>query len=900
MSGCFKIKLLIGFLLFLNLIHGQGEGNIWYFGNQAGVDFNDGRPVALFDSRLVTGEGCATICSQNGAVLFYTDGRTVWNKNHKIMLNGTGLHGHESSANSAIIIPKPGFPNEYYIFTTDAIESDRYGLEYSEVDMTLDNGLGAVTENKNIPLAKTAFEGLSALINVNANQVWVVTKAYNSNKVLAFNVSTDGVNASPVVSNLSGANNYTGSYCIKFSPNGEKMAISGVASGTFLCDFDIYTGTVSNTVMLDLESYGVEFSPDSNLLYVTYKNFLWFGDIYQYDITEQNITAINESKTLVFDNSLNQYETQLTALQLAPDRKIYAANVDTEYLSVIHNPNVKGIGCNFERVGFSLEGKRSEAGLPQYIHAIDNTIFISYSGGCFGTDTNFYLKGSVDAITWDFGDANSGDENTSAELNPTHVFSGSGIYEVKALATIDSKQVELILSVEIYQPPNVTSNVELVQCDKDLDGISFFNLNQVIDKILPNQTDEIISFYETQDEAVLGINSIISATAYLNQVVGADVVWARVENQYQCYGLTQVNLIVTTSQIPDTFLKELRVCDDVLDGTGYDGIATFNLSPVLDEIRMLLPQGNDVDISFYRSELDALSEVNPITDFINYQNEAHPYREEIYVRVENKINNNCIGLGKYLVLEVESPPEYILESPQIVCSSSSTFALLLDPEELNANEGYDYQWTHEDGSLISSEPTITVTEPGTYFLTISNTSGLQCSRTSEIIVKKSQQAIIDINDVSVIDVSNNNSITINTSKLGLGVYEFALNDAETYQDYPVFENVKPGIHTVYIRDKIGCGISIVKVSVIGFPKYFTPNGDGLHDTWKIEGANGQFQAKSDVMIYDRYGRVLKQLRPESVGWDGTFNGMLLPADDYWFSVVLEDGRIFKGHFTLKH
>lgn len=114
-----------------------------------------------------------------------------------------------------------------------------------------------------------------------------------------------------------------------------------------------------------------------------------------------------------------------------------------------------------------------------------------------------------------------------------------------------------------------------------------------------------------------------------------------------------------------------------------------------------------------------------------------------------------------------------------------------------------------------------------------------------------------------------------------------------------FNHVQAGIHTLYIRDKNGCGTASILISIIGYPKFFTPNGDGHNEYWQIKGINTQFQAHSIIYIFDRYGKLLKQLNPLSSGWDGTFNGEILPTSDYWFRVQLQDGRMFNGHFTLK-
>jgi gliding motility-associated-like protein len=104
---------------------------------------------------------------------------------------------------------------------------------------------------------------------------------------------------------------------------------------------------------------------------------------------------------------------------------------------------------------------------------------------------------------------------------------------------------------------------------------------------------------------------------------------------------------------------------------------------------------------------------------------------------------------------------------------------------------------------------------------------------------------------------------------------------------------------LYVRDQNGCGTNVIQINVIGYLKFFTPNNDGANDFWQVKGIDNQFQANSTISIFDRYGKLITQIQPNAQGWDGTFNGQALPASDYWFKVNLEDGRIFKGHFSLK-
>jgi hypothetical protein len=160
-------KIFLYWFLFLNLLClAQGEANIWYFGQLAGLDFNSGNPVALTDGQMQTNEGCATISNSGGQLLFYTDGKTIWDKNHNIMPNGTGLLGHSSSTQSAIIIPKPGSSTIYYVFTVIDLGNPA-GVCYSEVDISLNGGFGMVT-TKNVQLLTPACEKLTAIKKSNS------------------------------------------------------------------------------------------------------------------------------------------------------------------------------------------------------------------------------------------------------------------------------------------------------------------------------------------------------------------------------------------------------------------------------------------------------------------------------------------------------------------------------------------------------------------------------------------------------------------------------------------------------------------------------------------------------------------------------------------------------------
>lgn len=167
----------------------------------------------------------------------------------------------------------------------------------------------------------------------------------------------------------------------------------------------------------------------------------------------------------------------------------------------------------------------------------------------------------------------------------------------------------------------------------------------------------------------------------------------------------------------------------------------------------------------------------------------------------------------------------------------------------------------------------------------------------DVTVSPSEPAIVTYT-VSE-DFAAHQTITVVATGVG-GDYEYQL-DAGTYQDSPIFENVNSGIHTVTVRDKNGCGYATSDALVLNYPKFFTPNGDGYNDTWNINDLSGQHNA--NITIFDRYGKILRQIKPSSEGWDGTWNGQVLSSDDYWFSLTYVDenqvNREFKSHFAMK-
>lgn len=913
-------------LLFCSLtVLAQREAAIWYFGVEAGLDFNSGSPVPLTNGKLMTIEGCATISDRDGNLLFYTDGSMVWNANHNVMPNGSGLLGHKSSTQSAIIIPNPTNPNIYYIFTVDQPDDKNAdnnplnnkddgvnnGLNYTEVNMNLQGGLGDINPlKKNVHLitynpsndvesALKCSEKITAVQHADGNSFWVVTHFINT--FYAFKITTSGVQTNPVKTStdtsiplggyLSNAIGY-----LKSSPNGKKLAIAhqstkttndegpkGIVRNTgkvYLYDFNSSTGVVSNQISLlsNVNPYGIEFSSKSKRLYTTTNHYSSEGisegsSLYQFDLENSNIAS---SRSLIKKNDFVS-----GGLQLAIDEKIYRAgyvkgSLDGESLSVINNPEEIGTSCNFSENQVRLKGKKVMLGLPPFIQSLFLFNF-KYEFTCFGDSTHFFISTveTIDSVLWDFGDG-----TTSTAIDAYHTYATPGTYNVSLTKTTNGETKDpIVKELVINEKPIILNTVyELIQCDSydsnPNDELAIFNLENSIAPLTLNKADDFnVYFYLNDIDAkndLYNENSLplIYKNTVPNQLLTAKVIYKGSD----CHSLGKVKLIANSSILLNA--------NDYIGCDIGDGTAAFNFTVKENEIKNSLSLPNTVVIYFYDSEENASNNNAPlVNDYVSSE-------KTIYFRAENE--GICYGAGTFKLIVNYFPPVALNETISI-CEGNF-------PIEINASipiaiqQNYSYKWSNGETSYH-----LTVADAQQVSVTITDKiSGCEKVKTFDIVkvtIPNILGADINLNDNTVIILTETNAENL-----------YAIDDPNgDYQAENTFNDVLPGPHIVYAKNIYDCGISSKNIFILGFPKYFTPNNDGINDIWEIKGLNFEDFKYSNIFIFNRFGKHLATINPNS-GWDGLYNGEFLPSNDYWFTIDVTDNEnatvIYKAHFSL--
>jgi gliding motility-associated-like protein len=537
----YSLFLILTLTLQTPVVFAQLQNNNWVFGYGARVNFSGPIPVGSSNAAINSNESTASVSDPaTGQLLFYTDGRKVWNANNQVMPNGANLLGgfFTSCTQGALIVPFPEDNQRYYLFTLEELEALSFspvidnGLRYSVVDMTLNGGLGDVqVATLNTPLANDLTEKLIVIRSTEIQGFWVLAHKKNANEFLAWKIDACGVTAQPVVSAV-GSNFASAPFgateawsgAMDASPDGNRIGMPVDWSDRIeFFDFNKTTGVVSNPLTVNvtddstppfLRKYGACFSPDGSKFYYTNIN-----SVYQLNLSTYTSAAIESSNTLIYSPILEPNVYPCLQIEQAPNNKLYVAIGNAGRLDAISSPNSLGLGCGYEVNAVSFSPATCQLGLPAQVplggFAASSTIaFLPDS--CLQSSISFSVSSTspINQVYWNFGDPTSGVNNSSSDLNPSHQFTEIGTYQITAIVEFDC------------YTDTVSQNITMVDCSDTITPILAF----VFPNVFTPNSDGINDFFEIknlpENTEVIILNRwgnvVFSSANYQNNWAGKD------------------------------------------------------------------------------------------------------------------------------------------------------------------------------------------------------------------------------------------------------------------------------------------------------------------------------------------------------------------------------------------
>ncbi len=898
------------------------EGNIWYFGNNAGITFETNPPSALNNGAISTFEGCATFSDNQGNLLFYTDGMFVYNKLHQQMPNGFGLLGNPSSAQSGVIVPKPGSQTDFYIFTVDA-EGGSNGFRYSEVDMTLGGGLGDVKiPSKNTILFAPSVEKVAAVAHANGVNYWVIAHGLNNNRYYAYLLDVNGVNM-PVTSDVGQTEGTPGWGYLASSIDGTKLASAMCNQGFELLDFNNQTGVVSNPILLfdPGEAYGVSFSPNSQILYGCK---ITGGQIYQWDLNAGSSSSIISSMQVIGTGQGSGSGYKGGAIQQGRDGKLYIPHFNQPYLSCINNPNQLGNGCNLQHFAIDLQGNNAQLGLPTFF----SSIFESPPAGCDSVATAIItITPTITPTFTPVGPYCIGEAIPNLPLTSSNGITGTWSPAIDNTATTtytftpNTGQCALTQTLIITIFPNTIPTFAAVgpyctgEAIADLSLTSTNGISGAWSPAIDNTVTTTYTFTPTSTATpTCGTTASLTITINTNTTPIFDPVGP------YCSGAIIPDLPLTSANgITGTWSPAI----DNTATTTYTFTPTSSATPTCGTTASLT-------ITINTNTTPIFDPVGPYCSGAIIPDLPLTSANGITGTWSPSINNTATTTYTFTPTSTASPTCATTAALTITINPTPTVSFIpgatigcLPFETSLTNTTPNAQncvWTISNGIVLTGCGSIPVifSNDGCFDVTLTTTVSNGC--TSSLTMNN--LICVENNPIASFSTSTNELSILNTEVLfdntstGANTYQwyFGVNDAESSLEDPIFtfpndyengqyEVILIAISTIGCKDTAETIIQINEELLFYIPNTFTPDGDVYNQTFKPVFTSGFDPYNYEMLIFNRWGEILFETHDVTYGWDGKYALKNCQEGIYSYKItfknpILDERKVVCGSINL--
>ncbi len=822
------------------------QENVWAFGDHAGLDFTQGAPVPVATSMEGFGEGNASVCDDQGQLLFYTDGYYVWNKEHALMQNGNALTPIPSSnsltptsstSQGALIMPVPGSRHLYYIWSLTSLEqgSNAGRLYYSVVDMRLDNGLGAVVSNqKGILLDSVLQEKMTAVVGDRCN-LWLLVCSQNS-VFKAYEITDAGVAPIPVLSPVgTGAPDSNMVGCVAVSPDRLKLAATrstvngGGVDGLILCDFDPATGMVRNPIQLLPTSggYGTCFSPDNTKLYVNAVNGS-SKPLYQFDVSKSGEDAIRASRAYLGPLGFSH-------LKLGPDGKIY---FNSDYtggvMGAIHSPNLSGSSADFQGNAIIMpQGMRTRSGLPNVIAALKQDTVSSVR---VDTIPCFTSRTHLEAVHQDGFDYIWNDSVLSPQREVAH----SGVYWVNYFTSPCTKHTDTFYIT--FQSGDLPTLHTEDACRGMDNAVAWLQGTDSITDWVYAWRDvggNIISYSDTLENVPPGVYSLQISNAY-------------------CDTTLRVTLGTVVHRVD--FLSDSLAC--------------------IEKVLQLINTSHPYYKSFYWDFGDGTTDQQPAPN--------HSYlKEGSYNILLAGQGEKCSDTARRMII-VDKPfsAHFDWDKNSVCAGASIVFSARTDSSVLKLS------WDWGDGSYLTTGTENTLIQ---HAFDQEGKVAVQLAATLRACPETDYRDTIRVNKIPSINLVAEGSLCDGAP---IVVYNKIIQPAGHHWLWSDGTNAdrlvvtQAGEYSCLLTSPEGCinqqSIVIEKECYLDIPNAFSPNGDGVNDYFFPRQLLSKDIKTFHMQVFSRWGQLVFESHEISGrGWNGNFNGRMQAEGIYVYKIQLD-------------